>query len=1163
LRIITLLFLLCIFEAYGDKIKFEHLNVRDGLPSNQINAILQDKLGFLWFATDNGIAKYDGKKFKIYQNDKKNTNSLNYNLVWDIYQDNHGYIWCATQFGLSRFNPRKEKFRQYFHNSDDTSTIANNLTLSFCQDSTGVLWIGTDGGILHVYNYEKDNFIRYDLNKMISTSPKINKIVRLLEDNNHILWIGTTQGLYSLNSERTKLTYHKPSFKNYDSFFGNSVRCLYQAKKGYVWIGTIQNGANIYDKKLKKFIHMQHIKSRSNSLASNSVYHIIQDDHGIFWFGSYGSGITTFNPHNGIYKNYKYNIEDANSLSDNKINSIYKSKSGIIWIGTYLNGVNIFDYAKQRFHTYTPKSYNHNDITKIRLIGEDLQKNIWFVTAKHLYKYTDIKDVFTKINTTKQSKCYIPIKDIQYRSMKGNIIFLGTKTGHLYLFNTKTNSVANYTFNENIKNIQSQNKDSNTIWIATTHELFSLDLRKHKLTKLLTKKKLKNRLILSIYIDKKQIFLLTNKGILKYDLRSNCLKIFHNINYYKYYKMYKSKLGDIWLLGIDGVVRIDSKNKETFYPKSNPKSAWSTIIIKEDMQHNIWLIDNLLVKKYDPHTKKIVIYSTKDGLHKNSVLSVLEDKKGNVWFIHSDRISKFNKKTEQFNSFSRKNRIQLVNFSKAIITSAQNIFVSGKNGILKFSSKTPFAKGNCSPITVISDIRLFNESIPLNKKVNGRVILKQTPPYCKEITLRHDETFISIEFAVLEYRHQKHKVRYILKGFEDNWNYIIDRNILSYKHLTPGTYTLIIQSSTKRGRWGKQATLKINITAPYWMTWWFKLFCIIIALLVIFLAYILWIKKLIHTNQQLRNQIVKRQEIERELEAHRDDLEKIVLRRTKELKNMHKKLIDAARLAGRAEIANEVLHNAGNILNSIKVNLAILEKMLKQSKGPSLKQIAQLLDQPKEKLSKLLSNKKKGAKIPTLLKQLGKKINKHHSKIEQYVQDLKQHIDHITQIIKTPSQHTQISAYTEKITIDELINDVVKISENELIKHNITISILRSSIQASLLDRHKIMQILINLIQNAKDSLIETNIPHKYITIKTYLRDKKTINIEVIDNGLGIDSEKLNSIFNIGYTNKTDGHGFGLHSAANAASEMNGSLEVKSAGKQKGATFILQLPFIT
>jgi PAS domain S-box-containing protein len=278
-----------------------------------------------------------------------------------------------------------------------------------------------------------------------------------------------------------------------------------------------------------------------------------------------------------------------------------------------------------------------------------------------------------------------------------------------------------------------------------------------------------------------------------------------------------------------------------------------------------------------------------------------------------------------------------------------------------------------------------------------------------------------------------------------------------------------------------------------------------------------------------------------------------------ELASTHRALVDASRKAGMAEVATGVLHNVGNVLNSVNVSATVISDRLRQSKSVNIGKLAALFEANKGDLSGFLIKDPRGMMVPGYLASLSESLSSERATLNAELEELRKNIDHIKEIVTMQQSFARTSGVIESSSVTDIVDDVLRLNGGSLSRHDIDIVRDFGVKPVIATDKHRVMQILVNLVRNAKHACDDSGRNDKRIILRV-TGNPKNIFIAVVDNGIGIPPENLQRIFNHGFTTRKNGHGFGLHSSALAARELGGSLNVESAGTGLGAAFILELP---
>jgi signal transduction histidine kinase len=271
-------------------------------------------------------------------------------------------------------------------------------------------------------------------------------------------------------------------------------------------------------------------------------------------------------------------------------------------------------------------------------------------------------------------------------------------------------------------------------------------------------------------------------------------------------------------------------------------------------------------------------------------------------------------------------------------------------------------------------------------------------------------------------------------------------------------------------------------------------------------------------------------------------------------------LLEASRLAGMAEVATDVLHNVGNVLNSINTSTSLVSDQLKQSKIANITRVAALLREHAGDLGEFLSHDPRGRRLPEYLSELGEHLAREQDALLKEMEETRKHVEHIKDIVAMQQSYARVSGVTDTLVVTGLVEDALRINASALARHDV--QIVREydpQVPQIIGEKHKVLQILVNLISNAKYACDEGAKPVKCVTLRVN-RAADRVRVAVMDNGVGISSENLTNIFKHGFTTRKHGHGFGLHSGAVAARELGGVLDVHSDGPGRGATFTLELP---
>jgi PAS domain S-box-containing protein len=280
-----------------------------------------------------------------------------------------------------------------------------------------------------------------------------------------------------------------------------------------------------------------------------------------------------------------------------------------------------------------------------------------------------------------------------------------------------------------------------------------------------------------------------------------------------------------------------------------------------------------------------------------------------------------------------------------------------------------------------------------------------------------------------------------------------------------------------------------------------------------------------------------------------------------ELDKLNRQLMSTSRLAGMAEVATGVLHNVGNVLNSVSVSATVVAERLRNSKVTKLQRAAGILKEQNGHLAEFLTSDPKGKLLPEYFVTVTEQMAAEQIKLLDQMDSVGEHIEHIKEIVAMQQSYAKVSGVYEMLSLPGLVEDALRMNMAAFDRHSITVvREICENLPAVCVDRHKVLQILINVMRNAKYAMDEQDPPSKQMIVRVGMASPDRLKVSIIDNGIGIAPENLTRIFNHGFTTKKNGHGFGLHSGANAAKEMGGALTAYSDGIGKGAEFVFELP---
>ncbi len=780
---------------------FDNITLDDGLPSPKIHDILQDNEGFVWFATKNGLCRFDAYKFKIYRYDPKDTCSLSNNDIRCLLEDQKEKLWIGTSHGLNVFNKKTEDFISFFYDPENDSSLWDNFINELVQDDEENIWIATRLG-LNKYNTTTGTMERIDL-------------VDLLLKNN-------------------------PSLKKYEKGLSCRTLCLDDQQ---LWIGTWRYGLLKLDLKKMKISQFIYNKKFRYNIISN----IFKDQQGMLHIGYQNKSHIIFN--------LKTN-EVVDTLNDIHLRTGMIDHLGNIWEGTrdelrILNGQNYKMLA-----SYSTYNENKHDLPKgsvIDVIYQDDAHNIWISTMEGVSIYYPYKNNFSEHFYRIHNDRYKDYGKTMYVDSKNNLWY-GTFGDGVLLF--KQDMKLYKRMVSNPKNDQSLTGNyvwdivedqKGNIWIGTDKGISVYNLEQGKIIKTIRKIEgkehtLTHELIYDIYPDSRgNVWIATQEGldVLKKDGLIHHITQEEGLSHYKVNEIIGDQKGNIWFGTYKGLSCFNpEQNRFTNY-FYNPKtsSGLSNNQINDlylGGKGNIWIGTDEGLNKLDPDNNNITYFFLEDGLIHNRIKRIYEDAKHDLWLLTPAGVSKLNPKNEEIINFDKNNGL-LINYSGMYLRDSMVYFAGQTSGFYKFNTDDVMLNPWPPPIQII------------DVKINGKTIHETNlDPNEQIITLNYDQSSIVFEFAALNYiSPDKNQYKYKLEGFDQQWiSRSSKRRFAVYNNLLPGEYTFYVIASNNNGIWNEHgASFHFKILPPWWKSIWAYGIYMFIIFSLVYLFYRLRILK--------------------------------------------------------------------------------------------------------------------------------------------------------------------------------------------------------------------------------------------------------------------------------------------------------------------------------
>jgi ligand-binding sensor domain-containing protein/signal transduction histidine kinase len=826
-------------------LKFSHLTTNDGLSQGYVTAILEDRRGFMWFATRDGLNRYDGNTFVVYKNNPNDPTSLSSNFIQALMEDDHGDLWIATNTGVNRFDPTIERFSRYLHDPKNPNSIADAYVTSIARDNRGCLWFGTEASGLDKLDPRTGTFTHY---RSDSAGQFVGRITQVIADRHGEIWFVGERGVFHLDQQAGQIT-RPPATRNV-----TSAENVYEDEVGNLWmvanspiVGLVKydrqaerttkyplaaraagvlasstNGGSVnsnlvadgqnglwvpssgglyyFDRRTERFAYrFQHDETDPDSPDSNAIMSVYQDTGGVLWVGTENAGLNILNFRQEQFGYYGHRPGDPNSLSPGRIKAIYQEPNGVLWIGFFPRALDRLDQNTGQITHYIPNAGNENALsegTNVDSIYKDAAGYLWVGGGACGLDRLD--------GRTGRFKHYRYNPDDPNGLMSDNVFTIyGDRNGHMWVgqqngisrFDPATERFINSKPDPN-------NPDGLANWVW------------------------------SIYQDRSGALWLGTFGgaLIRFDDKAKSFAAYmpdsrdpHRLNGGGITTIHEDQTGTLWAGGFDGLYRFNRQDGSfTRYTEGQGLPSSTIRCIREDGTGRLWLSTQKGVSRFDPHKEIFRNYDVSDGLQSNE-------------------------------------------FSDGCFQGRDGeMFFGGSNGLNAFFPENitddPFV-----PPIAITTFKIFNKAVP----VGAESVLKKAIPYVDSLTLSYKDNVFSFEFAGLSYANsQKNRYRYKLEALEPRWNEVGSKQRLAtYTNLDPGKYVFRVQGANSDGVWNEAGvSLPILITPPWWGTSWFRAVCAILFMALLWVAYQLRVRQLHHQFEMaLAARVGERTRIAREL----------------------------------------------------------------------------------------------------------------------------------------------------------------------------------------------------------------------------------------------------------------------------------------------------------
>ncbi len=815
--------LLSILQLTAQSHSVKKLGIEQGLSNNYVISITQDKQGFLWFATEEGLNKFDGTRFiTYYKNDLPHNNQgITGNELNRVYADSkRPIIWIATQRdGLNAYNYDEQTFTAYQHNPENPhSLITNDVTdISPSTQNDDGLWVSTYYRGIEYLNINNGQFTHYNR----STVPSLpsNQTWTVLDGGDNNLYIGHVGSGFSIFSLKDK------SVKNFQnetgnptSLPGNDVFCIIKDANGNIWLGT-NNGLALYNAANDNFITFRNNKNDKYATLCSRILSIRQLKDNRLWIASELNGIAILNLKQGMFLSpeelsieYIQEGDDSRSLSNASARCIFQDSFDNIWIGTWGGGINFISSKPPLFTTlsYSPIPNNENSLNNkvASSLCMDRQGRIWIGTDGG---GINVFEGEKRIAIYKKESGDIPSNFIlaSLQDSKGNLWF-GSYQGGISYYDSRNKRF------RSISLMGQSNLDVRTIYEDAQHNIwvgYSGGI---------------------VVLNPLTMKIIQHYNTDNSELHSDFIR-----------SIAQDEKGRFWIGTFGDGLGIYTPNLQKIKTFTQRDGFCSNTInqIIQDKQKRMWIgTGEGLVCFLSTDELNYKTYQRKDGLINTNICAITEDKKGNIWFSNNKGISCYVTNKGCFYNYDHSDDVPAGSFSSSCVTQSKNgqIYFGSINGVCCFNPDITMNE-QPAPAAVVTEMKILGR---LSNLENNDMIINLSKG--QNVELSHAQNSFGLTFNVQNYSlvNQVEYV-YMLKGLENSWYTVNENNSVTFRNIPPGKYEFLIKARIHNQKWPEEATsLTIRINPPLWLTWWAKLIYILVSISITYLILHAYKKKL-------------------------------------------------------------------------------------------------------------------------------------------------------------------------------------------------------------------------------------------------------------------------------------------------------------------------------
>ncbi len=776
--------------AAGELGRFSWVDLDDGLSHKTVYAIHQDRVGYMWFATENGLNRYDGVRFKVYHQQPDNEASLSEDNVNSIVEDDVGNLWIGTWGGgLNRFDPRTETAVRFRHKPGDPNSLSSDYVQCLHEGRNGVLWIGTLDGGLNRFDRKTFEVLRFQPNVDDPAALNHQRVWSVYEQEDGLVWVATEQGLNLLDPIRGK-------FRPIEAKSGGvdlshlPIRVMLPRGENRLWLGS-SDGLHSLDLKTYELTSFPTENGWGAGLNETVINVLHESSDGSLWIGTVYKGVKRMDSHTGAVRSDEYDPRDPFSLSGNDVRALYTDRSGNLWIGTRGGALSKLDLKPGKFRTYNHKPDDTNSLPfgDIRAITTDSQGALWIGT---------LSSGLARLDRTSERYTHFRHEPGNPRSLShNNITALGFDAEERLLVGTF----------QGLNRLEHDGRSITRFFPEPSND-----------------RSVPHERISAIFRDSSsRVWVGTQRGLSQFDSKSfrtyrNDPKDQESLGPGRVYTLYEDLDRNLWVgAGHAGLFRFREKHQdfEAYHQRQDAPAGLrnNSVATLCDSGSALWIgtLGGGLVS-LSADRKHFTAYNTQDGLLNNTIYGILSGGPDTLWMSTNKGLCRFTISRQTFRCYGVFDGLQSTQFSLGSYYRSPDgeLFFGGIEGINAFKPEE-VQDHYYIPSVVISSFKV--DGVETHRDLaNGAEVVVEPP-----------KQTVVFDFAALDYtRPGKNLYMYKLEGVDKDWVNAETRTSAIYHALAPGQYMFNVKGSNHDGIWNTSGTaLKVMITSSFWKTWFY------------------------------------------------------------------------------------------------------------------------------------------------------------------------------------------------------------------------------------------------------------------------------------------------------------------------------------------------------